>query len=189
MKNRYSKRFQLLLAIVLLSGCGMFRKVYKSTEYSKGEIRSTEKRTLKDWSSDQSIITIREKSDTLIMVPAQIIEQETPFILDSLFNGLHIIKSDFVDVKLRLQPETGILSATATLNARSLPVKFDKETIVKNDKVRKIRQSESSGRISKSEQSSAIVQKSPVAVWPYLLGAGILVMIGFSMFYWLKRYY
>lgn len=189
MNNWCLKCLPLLVMMVILSGCGMFRKVFKSNEYAKEEISSSEKKEIKEWSTDRSILTIREQSDTVVIIPEEIIKQGTYFNVDSLVNGLTVIKNDLLDVSLIFQPETGLLSASAILKPRLIPVKFNKETILHNDVSRKIVQSSSVRESSQVEQSNSIVEKSPVSIWLYLFGSGILILISFSLFYWLKKRY
>ncbi|WP_342328596.1 hypothetical protein [Pedobacter sp. FW305-3-2-15-E-R2A2] len=189
MNNWCLKYIPLLIMLVFLSGCGMFRKVFKSNDYAKQEISSSEKKKMKEWTTDRSILTIREQSDTIVVIPEKIIKQETSFNVDSLVNGLTVIQDDLLDVNLIFQPETGMLSASATLKPRLIPVKFNKETILQNDVSRKITQSGSAKKSSKSAQSNTIVEKSPVSTWLYISGSGILILISFSLFYWLKKRY
>ena len=187
MNNWSLKCLPLLVAMGILSGCSMFHKVFKSNEYAKKEISSVEKKKIKDWNIDRSVLTIREQSDTSVLIPEKIIKQETSFNVDSLVNGLTVIQNDLIDVSLIFQPETGRLSASAILKPRLIPVKFNKETILQNDVSRQIVQSSSVEESSKVEQSSSIVEKSPVNIWFYIFGSGILILISFSLFYWLKK--
>lgn len=189
MNNWCLKYIPLLIMLVFLSGCGMFRKVFKSNDYAKQEISSSEKKKMKEWTTNRSILTIREQSDTIVVIPEKIIKQETSFNVDSLVNGLTVIQDDLLDVNLIFQPETGMLSASATLKPRLIPVKFNKETILQNDVSRKITQSGSAKKSSKSAQSNTIVEKSPVSTWLYIFGSGILILVSFSLFYWLKKRY
>jgi hypothetical protein len=189
MNNWCLKCLPLLVVMGILSGCGMFRKVFKTNEYAKQEISSAEKMKMKEWNTDRSTLTIREQSDTVVVIPEKIIKQDTYFNVDSLVNGLTVIKNDLLDVNLIFQPETGMLSASATLKPRLIPVKFNKETILQNDVSRKITQSGSAKKSSKSAQSNTIVEKSPVSTWLYISGSGILILISFSLFYWLKKRY
>lgn len=189
MNNWCLKYIPLLIMLVFLSGCGLFRKVFKSNDYAKQEISSSEKKKMKEWTTNRSILTIREQSDTIVVIPEKIIKQETSFNVDSLVNGLTVIQDDLLDVNLIFQPETGMLSASATLKPRLIPVKFNKETILQNDVSRKITQSGSAKKSSKSAQSNTIVEKSPVSTWLYIFGSGILILVSFSLFYWLKKRY
>jgi len=189
MNNWCLKYLPLLVMMVILSGCGMFRKVFKSNEYAKQEISLAEKVKMKEWSTDRSTLTIREQSDTVVVIPEKIIKNDIYFNIDSLVNGLTVIQNDLLDVNLILQPETGMLSASAILKPRLIPVKFNKETILQNDVSRKITQSSSVKKSSKVEQSNSIVEKSPVSIWLYIFGSGIFILISFSLFYWLKKRY
>jgi hypothetical protein len=189
MNNWYLKYIPLLIVMVFLSGCGMFRKVFKINEYAKQEISSAGKKKMKEWTTDRSTLTIREQSDTIVVIPEKIIKQETSVNIDSLVNGLTVIQNDLLDVSLIFQPETGMLSASAILKPRLIPVKFNKETILQNDVSRQITQSTSVKESSKVEQSNSIVEKSPVSIWLYIFGSGILILISFSLFYWLKKRY
>jgi len=189
MNNWCLKYIPLLIMMAFLSGCGMFRKVFKTNEYAKQEISSAEKMKMKEWNTDKSILTIREYSDTIVVIPEKIIKQETSFNVDRLANGVTVIQNDLIDVSLIFQSETGLLSASAILKPRLIPVKFNKETILQNDVNRQITESSSVKESSKVEQSNSIVEKSPVSIWLYIFGSGILILISFSLFYWLKKRY
>ncbi|NQX37712.1 hypothetical protein SAMN05421820_103292 [Pedobacter steynii] len=91
MNNWCLKCLPLLVMIVILSGCGMFRKVFKTNEYAEQEISSLEKKKMKEWTIDRSTLTIREQSDTVVVTPEKIIKQDTYLNLDSLVNGLTVI--------------------------------------------------------------------------------------------------
>jgi hypothetical protein len=169
MNNWYLKCLPLLVMMVILSGCGMFRKVFKTNEYAKQEISSAEKKKMKEWTVDRSILTIREQSDTVVVIPEQVIKQDTYFNVDSLVNGLTVIQNDLLDVNLIFQSKTGMLSASAILKSRPIPVKFNKETILRNDVSRQITQASSVRESSKIEQSKSMVEKSPVSIWLYNL--------------------
>ncbi len=189
MNNWCLKCLPLLVMMVILSGCGMFRKVSKTNEYAKQEISSLEKKKLKEWAIDRSTLTIREQSDTVVVTPEKIIKQDAYLNVDSLVNSLTVIQNDFLDVSLVFQPRTGMLSATAILKPRLIPVKFNKETILQNEVSRQTTQSSSVKESSKVEQSKSMVEKSPVSIWLYIFGSGILILISFSLFYWLKKRY
>lgn len=189
MNNWCLKCLSLLVIMVVLSGCGMFRKVFKINEYAKQEISLAEKIKMKEWNTDRSTLTIREQSDTVVVIPEKIIKHDIYFNVDSLVNGLTVIKNDLLDVNLIFQPQTGMLSASAILKRRLIPVKFNKEMILQNDVSRKITQSSAVKESSKIEQSNSIVEKSPFSIWLYIFGSGVLILIGFSLFYWLKKRY
>ncbi|NQX37713.1 hypothetical protein SAMN05421820_103291 [Pedobacter steynii] len=92
-------------------------------------------------------------------------------------------------MSLVFQPKTGMLSASAILKPRLIPVKFNKETILQNEVSRQTTQSSSVKESSKVEQSKSIVEKSLGSFWLYIFGSGILILISFSLFYWLKKRY
>jgi len=189
MNNWCLKCLLLLVIMGILSGCGMFRKVFKTNEYAKQEVNSAEKKRMNEWSSDRSTLTIREQSDTVVIIPEQIIKQDTYFNVDSLVNGLTVIKNDLLDVSLIFQPKTGMLSTSAILKSRPIPVKFNKETILQNEVSRQLTQASSVRESSKIKESKSIVEKSPLSIWLYIFGSGILILISFSLFYWLKKHY
>lgn len=189
MNNWCLKCLSLLVIMVVLSGCGMFRKVFKINEYAKQEISLAEKIKMKEWNTDRSTLTIREQSDTVVVIPEKIIKHDIYFNVDSLVNGLTVIQNDLLDVNLIFQPQTGMLSASAILKRRLIPVKFNKEMILQNDVSRKITQSSAVKESSKIEQSNSIVEKSPFSIWLYIFGSGVLILIGFSLFYWFKKRY
>lgn len=176
----------LIIMIVLLSGCG-FRKVLKSSEYAKSSVISEIKKDSTGTIIDKSVITIKEKVDTSVQVPGKTISQDIHFNMDSLVNGLTAVKNDLIDVRLHLNPITGILSTVAEIKPFKLPVVIDKETIRHNDITQHSFQNEVKKDQVKQSSGSSIVQKDPVNFWYYIGGLMFFIIVSFSIFYWIKN--
>lgn len=167
----------LISTMILLSGCGMFRKVFKSKEYSKLETKSEIQKDSIGLIIDRSTTTTREKVDTVITVPGQIIRQDTYLSMDSLVNGMTAVKNDLLDVRLILNPVTGILSTVAFIKPQKVPVKIDKETVMQNDITKQSYQSELWKNSLKQSSGSSLTEKEPVSLWWYAAGLIILIVI------------
>lgn len=167
----------LIMMIILLSGCGMFRKVFKSKEYSKLETKSGNRKDSTGLIIDKSVTTIKEKVDTVITVPGQTVRQDTYLNMDSLVNGMTAVKNDLLDVRLILNPVTGILSTVAFIKPQNVPVKIDKETVKQNDITQQSYQSDLWKQSSNQSSGSAVTEKKPVSLWWFCAGFGILLII------------
>lgn len=189
MNNCCLKYIPLFVITFLLSGCGLFGEVFKSDDYVKQKISSEEKKRMREWISDRSTLTIREQADTVMVIPEKIIKQGIYFSVDSLVDGLMLIQNDLLDVRLISQPKTGMLSASAILKSHSVPVKFNKETILQNDVRTETTEAVSVKKSSKQAHSHSTVEKGSVNSWYYIFGIGILIIMGsFFLFYWLKKH-
>ncbi|MBB2148777.1 hypothetical protein [Pedobacter gandavensis] len=177
----------LISIIILLSGCGAFRNVFKSKEYTKLETKSEIRKDSIGLIVDKSVTTIKEKLDTVITVPGQTFHQDTYLNLDSLVNGMTAVKNDLLDVRLVLNPVTGILSTIATIKPRLAPVKFNKETVNQNDITQQSAMSESKKEEANKSSGSYDIQKEPVSLWWYAAGLIILIIIVISFKSWWKN--
>lgn len=175
----------LIIMMVLLSGCGMFRKVFKSKDYSSLETKSEIKKDSIGLIIDKSVTTIKERIDTVITTPEKVVKQGTYFNMDSLVNGITAIKNEVMDLRLVLNPATGILSAEATIKAFKIPVHLDKETIKQNDVTQRSRVNENKRESLEHRSGSTIIEKQPISIKYYL--AGLLLIIVVSVFFWIKR--
>lgn len=177
----------LITVTLLFSGCGMFRKVFKYKEYSKLETKSEIRKDSTGLIIDKSVTTIKEKLDTVITVPGQTIRQDTYLNMDSLVNGMTAVKNDLLDVRLVLNPITGILSTVAFIKPQNVPVKIDKETIIQNDITQQSYQSNLWKDSYYQASGSSNVEKEPVSWWWYAAGIGILGVIVVSFKFWWKN--
>jgi len=173
----------LIVLIVLMSGCGMFRSVFKSKEYSKLETRQSLKVDSTYLKVDKSISTIQEKADTIVKTEAKVVKQSTKLDMDSLVKGMTAIKSDLVNVMLRLDSNTGVLEAVAELKPQSVPVKFDKITTKQNDITEQGRKQSASEQSSNQSQGSSTINKSPIKFSGWIVA---LVVVCLAIAAWLS---
>lgn len=177
----------LIVMIVLLSGCGAFRKVFKSKEYSKLETKSEARKDSVGLITDKSITTIKEKIDTTLIVPEKVVKQDTYLNMDSLVNGMTAIQNDIMDLRLVLNPVTGILSAVATIKPQSIPVLLNRETKKENDISQQSNTSEEKKDFKNQSSGSSVIQKDPLAFpWQLVfIAAGIAALV--TLFFWIRR--
>lgn len=179
----------LIIMIVLLSGCGMFRKVFKTKEYSKLETKSEIRKDSVGLIVDKSVTTIKEKIDTVISIPEKVIKQNTYLNMDSLVNGMTAIKNDVMDLRLIYNPVTGILSTEATIKEQKIKSSLDRITTTVNDITQQSKVTEDKKESKKEESGLYLVQKEPASIWSYVIGLGILIFVAVSIYFWLKNRY
>lgn len=180
------KRIVYLLFVIGLlacSGCGAFRKVFKSKQYSILTSQTETKRDSVGLTIDKTITTIKEQADTVINVPGKVVQQPVYLNKDSLVSGIMAIQSDLVDVQLTLDPLTGILTTKATLHPQLIPIKFDRTIIKANDITSSSNVKGMSKASNKHEEGSSIVDKDPIHIpwWTWLIG---FLVVGASIWYW-----
>lgn len=171
------KLIYVLIICILLSGCGLFKSVNKQKQSSSTE---TELRTSKDSTSvtiDKSVTTIREITDTTVVIPARSVSQATVINKDSLVKGVDAIKSDLVDVKLLLDPLTGVLTALATVKQQYVPVKINKVTTTENNVSTNVNTKEATLNKTETKQSSSSKKKEPAKMGIWLIAFGVLVAV------------
>lgn len=176
----------LITIMLLFSGCGMFWKVFKSKEYSKLETKSEIRKDSTGLIIDKSVTTIKEKLDTVITVPGKTVRQDTYLTMDSLVNGMTAVKNDLLDVRLILNPVTGILSTVAFIKPQKVPVRIDKETIKQNDIIHRSYKSDLWKDTWNQSSESSYVYKEPVSLWRYASGLIILIVIIVLFKFWWK---
>lgn len=150
--------------IFVQSGCGLFREVNQSregslfkstTEYSKDSTKLV---------LDRSVVIVKEKTDTAVLVPEEIVRQDGYFCMDSLVNGITAIKSDLVDVRLVFNPVKQRLYAEAILKPRKISVWIDKETAIHKHIEEQSIQVENSRIQLKDEKTKVCVEKKPLNI-------------------------
>lgn len=180
--------FFILIAYFSLSGCGLFKKVFRSGHLEMSKVETEVKLDSIGIVFDKSETTIRETADTLVKVDGASSRTETKINIDSLIDGITAIKNDLFDVKLSYEPLTGILTTVATLKNRYVPIKIDRTVSTKNNisttsskKVATVREEE-----KKSKKKS--VQKEPEKLWIWIISivAGVVIILS-SIVYWIKR--
>lgn len=172
--------------IITLSGCGTSRHVFQSKEKIKQETAQQIKKDTVNIMLDHSLITIREKADTVLVVPGQVITEDTYIDFNELVNGVMAIKSPFAEVSLILNPVTKKLSARALIKEQLIPLKINKETVIQKNLTVLSRKNELSLNTNKSETEQIVKEKetSKLSVWlPALL---VLIALG-SVFYWIRN--
>ena len=165
----------LITVILMISGCNVF----KSRQYSKLETKSEVRRDSIGLIIDKSITTVIEKVDTFVTTQEKVIKENTHFNMDSLVNGMTAIKNDVLDLRLVLNPVTGILSAEAIVKASKVPVKINRETIKQNDIAQQSNVIEEKKESTKQESGSSVVRKEVIKLWWYFGLAAVLFLIWF----------
>lgn len=178
----------LLLICVLLSSCGAFRKVFKLKESHMVEITQDRRTDSVGVTVDKSVTTIKERIDTTVTTPAQVVTQDTEMNMDSLINGMTAIKNDLIDVRLHLNPITGVLSATATMKPRAIPVKLDRVTTKQNDISQQSKKQEAILNKSRVEDRHEEVSKDPIKIPTWIIIVAILLVAGVGAFFWITRH-
>lgn len=180
------KKITAVLLIFSLASCGIFKSVHKEKTLDKIETSTVSKSDSSGLTVDKSTTVIKERADTVITVPGRTVKQDTYLNMDSLVNGMTAVKNDLLDVKLVLNPVTGILSVIADLHPQSIPVKIDKTTTKNND----ITQSGSKSTENKSQTNekhkSNNVEKTPKnSVWFVIMVIAVAAVCiwGFKKFF------
>jgi hypothetical protein len=177
----------LLLIAVACSGCGAFRKVLKLKESHSVEVTQERKTDSVGIRLDRSITTINETVDTSITTPARTVIQDTPFNMDSLVNGMTAIKNDLIDVRLHLNPITGVISTIATLKPQKLPVKMNRVTTKQSDITEQSHKQEAVLSQTKTEDRSRRVDKEPIKFPNWLITFAIILVAGAAFLFWWRR--
>ncbi|WP_158797687.1 hypothetical protein [Pedobacter sp. L105] len=180
------KKLILFSLVLVLSGCGLFKQVHKEKTTLKTEASQEVKRDSSSLMINHSIITVKEKVDTVLLVPEKTVRQETILNMDSLISGMTAVKNDLVNVSLVLNPVTHVLSAVATLKSQLIPLKIDKQTITQNNIVQTGNQSTNFKVKTKSAATRSIVDKKPVNLAMWLMIAFICVL-AIGLVYWLVK--
>ena len=188
MKNIHPKTFSLFILslLIVLSGCGASRHVFQATEKRKQEtVQQTKKDTL-SLTMDHSLTTIREKADTTLIIPGQVITTDTYIDFDELVNGVMAIKSPLAEVSLILNPVTKKLSASAFIKEQVIPLKIDKETVIQKDLTLLSKKNEQSLNTNKTEAEQTVKEKETLKLSAWLPALLVLITLG-SVFYWIRN--
>lgn len=177
----------LIYICILFSSCGAFRKVFKLKESERVEITQDRRTDSVGVTVDRSITTVREKLDTTIATPAKTVEQNVPLNIDSLINGITAIKNELIDVKLHLNPITGILSTVATIKPQQVSVRIDRVTTKQNNITQAAQKQEAVISNTKAEKKHAEVDREPMKVPNWIIVVAILLVAGVSAFFWVTR--
>lgn len=188
MKNIHPKTFSLFILslLIVLSGCGTSRHVFQATEKIKQEtVQQTKKDTL-SLTMDHSLTTIREKADTILVIPQQVITTDTYIDFDELVNGVMAIKSPLAEVSLILNPVTKKLSAKALIKEQVIQLKIDKETVIQKNLTVLSKKNEHSLNTNKTEAEQTFKEKETLKLSVWLPALLVLITLG-SVFYWIRN--
>ncbi|ALL07647.1 hypothetical protein AQ505_20430 [Pedobacter sp. PACM 27299] len=166
----------LCFLVLVLSGCGMFRKVSIDQTVDRSEERKIHRLDSTAVIRDQSVIQIKVNADTVVTLAGQEISQASYFQLDSLLNGITAIKNELVDVRLILNPQTQRLTVSAVLNPRHIPIKIQKETLIHKDLHTSVGSSESSFSASEVTKSTSVKLKEPGQIQYWLIAMVVLII-------------
>jgi len=179
------KAILYILLALLLSSCGLFRKIHKEKTLNKSEFAINTKSDSTGITIDKSVITTKEKVDTVITLPGKSIKQDVYLNMDSLINGMTAVKNDLLDVRLVLNPLTNTLSVVANLKPRKVPVVLDKQITTHNDITQSGAKSELRNEKSKESQETGVLDKQPKNTSWYaiiILGSCNYCVCGLSVF-------
>lgn len=180
-----------ILYIVLLcslASCGIFLKVHKESALNKLETSSVVKSDSTGVTIDKSVITVKEKADTSVTIPAKVISQEVTFNMDSLVNGMTAVKNDLIDIRFMLNPLTNKLTTTATIKPQVVPFQIDRETTRQNDITQTGTLSKSTESKSKEEHKTSVVDKQPKnSLWFIVMILGSVLVTGWLAYRYFKR--
>lgn len=175
-----------LVGMCLLSSCGLLRNVHRE----KSEVRSSMVVEVKKDSVgmrvDRSTLTKVERIDTVVTVPEQVVKQDQVVNMDSLVNGIMAIQNDLVDVKLSLNPATGIMSAVATLKARSVAVVLDRTMTEQRDITESATTHSELNSKKNTSESHSQVDRSGLDIPWYVWIIGVLIC-GVMIWYWGRK--
>jgi len=177
----------LIVCAVLMQSCGTFKKVFKLRDSSRVQAKSEVKIDSSRTVVDRSVTTITEKADTVVSTKEAVVREATFLNMDSLVNGMMAIKNDLVDVRLTLDPSTGILSAVATVKPQSVHVVLDKKTTIAADVKEDIRVAKMKNESLDTKTSHSITERKP-DYFAIAIGIGVFVLAVFLGIYLFKKF-
>lgn len=188
MKNIHPKTFSLFIfsLLIVLSGCGTSRHVFQATEKMKQETVQQIKKDTLNLTMDHSLTTIREKADTVLVIPGRVITTDTYIDFDELVNGVMAIKSPLAEVSLILNPVTKKLSAKAFIKEQVIPLKINKETVIQKNLTALSKKNELSLNVNKTEAEQTVKEKETLKLSSWLPALLVLIALG-SVFYRIRN--
>jgi len=182
---KLSKFIPILLIATTLSSCGVFNKVFKSSNKYKEQSESTTHKEEKVVSSDSSVTTIKEKADSTIYTKPKKDKSSIPVKNLSDIKNLTLINNDFVNIRQTYDSLRGSLKTEVEVKSQGINFKLDKETTIKNNiKTTKDSKQDSTGKKAIVAKNS-VKQKEPVNILWYILSAtGVL-----GVFYYISKKY
>lgn len=182
------KSILYILLVLSLSSCGLFRKIHKEKTLNNSESSIITKSDSTGITVDKSVITTKEKLDTVITLAGKTVKQDVYLNMDSLINGMTAVKNDLLDVRLVLNPVTNILSVQANLKPRRVPVVWDKQTTKHNDITQsgsKSRQSDQ--KLEETHEANTVDKQPKNSIWFTVLIWGVVAIVIFVVYRYFRR--
>lgn len=182
------RKLIIILLIVSLSSCGLFRRVKKDKTLEKIETRHQIKKDSIGIRIDKGTIEVKEQADTVVITKKKTTTEKTAFNIDSLVNGLTAMSNDMVDVKVILD-DAGMLVTTTTLKPQPVEFKYNRTTLIQKDITEKSTKNEAVLNTEKKETKKVVKSKEPAKMGIWLIAAivGIGIIITAIYFYFKKR--
>lgn len=155
----------MITAVALLSGCGVFNKVFKhrTSEKVKEESSKEEKSKTSTSTTDRSTITITERLDSTVTTPEVKGTSKKKIDLETVKEGLTIIDDEFINLSQIYDPLDSTLKTSYNLKPRKVPVPKERKTeIQKNVNAHQVQEDERKEKGKKAaSKSEAIVERIP----------------------------
>lgn len=131
LKNKYS--ILLLTVLLSLQSCGVFNKVFKSSNKNKEDIEVVVNKEENKTIEDKSTITIKEKKDTIIYTKSSTSYSTTPLTDLSYLKYLLILNNDLIEVRQTYDTLQSILRTDVLIKPQAVSVNIDKTTTINKD--------------------------------------------------------
>ena len=173
-------RILILLFLISLQSCGVFKSVFKQSDKDKKSIEMNVSKETDSTIEDKTKTIITEKAKIVVDVPSKQIETNTP-VLDLLaIQNLILVRDNLVEVRQTYDTLSKNLKTTVYLKSFKIPINIDKTTIINNDIV-----TNSKSKLDSNSKSNTIIkqkiekQKPINAIWFVVLGLGVLAVVYF----------
>lgn len=146
----------MITATALLSGCGVFNKVFKhkTSESMLEQSSSAVREDIKTVITDNSVITITEHLDSNIKSPEVRGKAESKIDLEAISQGLNIIDDQFINLYQIYNPIDSSLKTEYIIKPRPVPVPKDRKT-----EIRKAVKTEQAAKLENKQDSKKKVKK------------------------------
>ena len=130
-----NKLLLFLSALLLLSGCGLFRKVDKQSTKHKENTESASKSTLDSSyiKIDNSTTTERKILTEAVVTPGLIINASRKLNLSDLYKGVTILDSGLISISQSYDSISNTLSTHVNLKPGTMPAQVLNEKITSNN--------------------------------------------------------
>ncbi len=184
MKLRNKYNIIVLVSLLSLQSCGVFNKVFKSSNKKKENtevvVNKEEVKTIED----KSVITIREKKDTIIYTKPSSGFQLTPVPDLSQIKDLIVLDNNLVQVRQTYDTLQNILRTDVNVKSQPVIVNIDKVTNINKDVREEVKSKSDSINKKDSVIKETIKTKEPKNIfWYAILGIG-----GLATLYFISRY-